>query len=74
MLWTQWQSSKPVQLTWARRGPAQIVRELGAPLESYPRHAGFFALCLNAVITILVSSFTEAQTGFEEEAQETIAS
>jgi SSS family solute:Na+ symporter len=37
-------------------------------------NAGFFALCLNAVITILVSSFTEGQPSWDESAQETTPS
>jgi SSS family solute:Na+ symporter len=40
----------------------------------YGLNAGFCALCLNLVITILVSLVTQPQPGFEEHAQETIAS
>lgn len=37
-------------------------------------NAGFFALCLNTVMTVLVSLVTQAQPGFEEDSQEAIAS
>jgi SSS family solute:Na+ symporter len=40
----------------------------------YGLNAGFLALCLNTVITILISLVTEAQPGFEERSQETVAS
>jgi SSS family solute:Na+ symporter len=40
----------------------------------YGLNAGFCALCLNAVVTILVSLVTQPQPGFEDDAQETIAS
>jgi len=40
----------------------------------YGLNAGFCALCLNVVITILVSLVTQPQPGFDEHTQETIAS
>jgi len=40
----------------------------------YGLNAGFFALCLNAVITILLSLVTKAQPSFEELGQESTAS
>jgi len=40
----------------------------------YGLNAGFFALCLNALITVLVSLVTQAQPGFEGHSQEAIGS